>query len=177
MADFFSLVSTLQFALKRQQPIDGGSVNVSAPVFGGRVDFANGTGALQCDEQWFDTRSLAVGNEVHDLQTLVQNDADGGVLRPAISFQGIKGFAIENTTAVSVGGHLLIGAAVANPWDGGGAIINTAAAQLRLNAGGTIMIIMRDATGMPVTATESDLRIESVGQTQTYNIDLVGLAT
>ena len=137
--------------------------------------YADGSSDGQADQVWSDSRSLAAGTETHDLQSLTQLDSAGATLRSSISFANAKVFYVRNTTAVGTAGYLRIGGAAANPWDGTGTPFETATGQIDIDPGGVQLWISHD--GGAISAGALNLEVESVTNTMTYDICVVGDAS
>lgn len=172
MAATTQISTTLTSALRRIQPMDSGEPLVQRSEIGSRELYTDGTADGQVDESWDDARSLATGSETLDLQSLTQLDADGGTVRSGISFTKVKVFHLINTTDTSSTGHLLVGGAATNAWEGSGALIEGAGDKIRLAPGEEL--IVRSTTGKTVSAGSKDLKIESVTADQTYTLLLAG---
>lgn len=132
----------------------------------------DGSGTSQADQVWSDDRSLGVGTETHDLQSLTQLDDNGATLRSGINFANVKEVLIRNTLAPGATGTLRAGNAVANPWDGTGCMFEAAGGTSDLQPGGTLL--WTSPVGGAVGAAASDLMIEAIGATVTYEIQIKG---
>jgi len=163
----------LSFSALRAVAMSGSSANEKHAK---RADesWADGVGADQADEVWSDDRSLAVGTETHDLQSLTQLDDAGATLRSSISFDGVKALLIKNTSATGI---LSIGGAGANPWDGAGTPFQVATGKIDIQPGGMLLWTAPTAAGGAVAAGAKDLLMEATVDTVTYEIVVLGLAT
>jgi len=164
---------TLALSALRAVAMSGGRADEShakAPAY----NFSNGVGVNQADQVWSDDRSLPVGTETHDLQSLTQLDDAGATLRSAISFDGIKALLIRNTSATGI---LTVGGAAGTPWDGAGTPFAIATGKIDIHPGGVLLWVAPTAPGGAVAAGAKDLLMEATVATVTYEIIAVGLAT
>jgi len=138
------------------------------------ANWPDGAGAGAADQVWSDDRSLAVGTETHDLQSLTQLDDNGATLRSAISFDGVKALHVKNNSAT---GTLTLGGAGANDWDGAGTPFQVATGKIDIQPGGVFLWLAPTAGGGAVAAGAKDLLVEATVATVEYEIVVVGLAT
>jgi len=164
---------TAHVTSERRASASGGTATEKAE-YGRRGAMTSGTGTRQVDEAWSDTeRSVAAAaNDDIDLQSLTLLDDDGNTLRSGISFSKLKGLYIKNTSALDSTGHLVVGGAASNAWEGGGALLEGAGDTIRIAPGRTLLI--EDDEGMAVGATSKVLRVAGVTATQTFDIWAVG---
>ncbi len=132
----------------------------------------DGSGTSQADQVWSDDRSLGVGTETHDLQSLTQLDDNGATLRSGINFANVKEVLIRNTLAPGAKGTLRAGNAVANPWDGTGCMFEAAGGTSDLQPRRTPL--RTRPPGGAGGAAASDLLLAALGATGTHEIPLNG---
>jgi len=176
MADLITGSVKIDVNLLQTQVISG-ELSPSRRAIDFVQQFAAGTADAQLDELWSTAKdfSQVVGQTDYDLQALAQTDDAGGAVRSGISLDGVKVIAIENTSAVTSTGYLLIGAGAAAPWDGLTTPFAVATAKIALYPGDAFVWTSR--AGGVVTATEKDLRVAAVTATQTYTMVIGGEAT
>jgi len=140
--------------------------------------YDDGSGDGQIDEVWKHKGSLAAAaDETHDLQSLTQLDDDGATIRASISLDAVKHFELKNTTAPSVGGYLVIGAATANVWDGVGTLFSSGVGTETIDVQPGDSIRWTSRKGGTVAAGAKDVKVAAVTAAQTYELIVGGEKT
>lgn len=137
------------------------TVNITNPAT--ETSFANGTGALQINVAWSDTRTYATGGTTLDLTALASAATNTG----AASFASVKYLKVINNDATNT---IIVGNAGTNPFNPG---LSAATTTFTIQPGGELVFENPAAAGWTTTSA-TNLRIASGAGTPSATVVILG---